>query len=112
MWQRNAALNDRRGGSKGSQSNSSELVVGIEAFAVNVRDEEPSDYAYLISPFSTSITARYPQAFSSLEDRTNSQKMLWLLDGKGPEFGTLDDALEVLKIYEAYLKANEEVVFV
>jgi len=38
--------------------------------------------------------------------------MLWLLDGKGPEFGTLDDALEVLKIYEAYLKANEEVVFV
>jgi predicted dehydrogenase len=35
-----------------------------------------------------------------------------LLDDTGPEFGTLDDALELLKIYEAYLKADEEVVFV
>jgi predicted dehydrogenase len=35
-----------------------------------------------------------------------------LLEGKGPEFGTLDDALELLKIYEAYLKADKEVVTV
>ncbi len=33
-----------------------------------------------------------------------------LLDGKGPELGTLADALELLKVYEAYLKADEEVI--
>jgi hypothetical protein len=35
-----------------------------------------------------------------------------LLEGKPPELGTLDDALELLKIYEAYQKADEEIVFV
>jgi hypothetical protein len=35
-----------------------------------------------------------------------------LLEGKGPELGTLDDALELLKIYEAYQRADEEIVFI
>lgn len=35
-----------------------------------------------------------------------------LLEGKGPEIGTLNDALELLKIYEAYRKGDEEIVFV
>ncbi len=35
-----------------------------------------------------------------------------LLEKKGPEYGTLDDALELMKIYEAYLQADNEIVFV
>jgi len=35
-----------------------------------------------------------------------------LLENKGPEIGTLDDALELLKIYEAYRKPDREIVFV
>jgi predicted dehydrogenase len=35
-----------------------------------------------------------------------------LLEGKGPEIGTLNDALELLKIYEAYQRADEEIVFI
>jgi predicted dehydrogenase len=35
-----------------------------------------------------------------------------VLEGKGPEIGTLEDALELLKIYEAYQKRDEELVFI
>jgi predicted dehydrogenase len=35
-----------------------------------------------------------------------------LLEGKGPERGTLNDALEMMKIYEAYQKPDEQIVFV
>ena len=35
-----------------------------------------------------------------------------LLEGKGAETGTLDDALELLKVYEAYRKGDEEMVFI
>jgi predicted dehydrogenase len=35
-----------------------------------------------------------------------------LLEGKAPEIGTLNNALELLKIYEAYRKGDEEIVFV
>jgi predicted dehydrogenase len=35
-----------------------------------------------------------------------------LLEGKGPEIGTLSNALELLRIYEAYRKGDEEIVFV
>jgi len=35
-----------------------------------------------------------------------------LLEGEGPETGTLDDALELLKVYESYRKSDEEIVFV
>jgi hypothetical protein len=30
-----------------------------------------------------------------------------LLEGKGPEYGTLDDAFELLQIYEAYLQPDQ-----
>ena len=35
-----------------------------------------------------------------------------LLDGAAPEIGSLDDALELLKIYEAYQKGDEELVLI
>ena len=35
-----------------------------------------------------------------------------LLENKGPERGTLDDALEMMKVYEAYQKPEEQIVFV
>ena len=35
-----------------------------------------------------------------------------LLDGKGPEWGTLDDALELMLIYEAYRKSDGAVHFI
>jgi predicted dehydrogenase len=33
-----------------------------------------------------------------------------LLENQPPEFGTLDDALELLQIYEAYLKADQQMI--
>ena len=36
----------------------------------------------------------------------------WLLDGKGPENGTLEDALEILLIYEAYRKPDSAVHYI
>jgi predicted dehydrogenase len=33
-----------------------------------------------------------------------------LLDNKAPEFGTLEDALEMMKIYEAYQKADDQII--
>jgi hypothetical protein len=30
-----------------------------------------------------------------------------ILEGKGPDYGTLQDALELLKIYEAYLQPDQ-----
>ena len=32
-----------------------------------------------------------------------------LLEGKGPEWGTLDDALEILRVYEAYIRPDHTV---
>jgi predicted dehydrogenase len=32
-----------------------------------------------------------------------------LLDGKGPQLGTLDDALELLRIYEAYMQPDQTI---
>ena len=35
-----------------------------------------------------------------------------LLEGEAPEIGTLDDALELLKVYEAYQKGDEELILI